>query len=116
MNRLGTVVVSGRSRVPSPPTRMTACTATHRRDPKVAPDALVAQPGRLDRLGVERVAAVDDELARHRVRHLAPVEVLELLPLRDEDHRVGVAHALQRGGGELHALTRLRASSSATGS
>src|SRR5215208_7810837 len=86
---LGTVVVSGRRRVPSPPARISACIASGssrdmppisggmlREGPLMAsvlrgwcagrrrpPDALVAQPGGDDRLRIEEVAPVDDERA-----------------------------------------------------
>src|SRR3954468_11266530 len=88
---LGTVEVSGRRRVPSPPTRMTACIsadppgAALRMRALAAADALVDESGGLDRRAVERVAPVDDDLAGHRGRHLRPVELLELVPLGHED-------------------------------
>ena len=50
---LGTVEVSGRSRVPSPPTRITACISAS------PSDALVYKPGGAHRVGVKRVAPVD---------------------------------------------------------
>src|SRR3954467_11478165 len=89
---LGTVTVSGRSRVPSPPTRITACTAA----PSRPADALVAEPGRAHRLRVERVAPVDQHVAGHRLGHLREVDLLELVPLGDEHDRVGPAHAAER--------------------
>ena len=85
---LGTVEVSGLSRVPSPPTRITACTSSPcvcARPPLgcssrgriawtalrcVSPsgagpsDALIEQPGATQGAGVEGVASVDDELPR----------------------------------------------------
>src|ERR671928_712152 len=110
----GTVEVSGRSRVPSPPTRITACTTSlppwsrgrfwHPRPPA---DALVLQAGGEDGCRVERVAPVDHEPARHRGRDLAPVQVEEVAPLGHEHDRVGVAHAIDRRGRELHAGDQL---------
>src|SRR5215210_6247354 len=85
---LGTVEVSGRSLVPSPPARIRACIA--RRRGSTPPDPLVAQPG------VERVAPVDDHVARHALCGRGPVEVAELLPLRDEHGGVGVLERLER--------------------
>src|SRR3954468_655538 len=93
---LGTVTVSGRSRVPSPPTRITACTAA-----SPLADALVHQPGRADRGRVERVAPVDEHVAGHRAGDRGEVDAPELVPLGDEHDRVGVAHAAERVVGEL---------------
>src|SRR5919202_4831520 len=102
---LGTVDVSGRRRVPSPPTRITACTGWSSQGGQgcqgPAPDALVEEPGGADAGGVERVAPVHDEPAAHRARDLAPVEVAELLPLGDEHDRVGVLERPERPAGEL---------------
>src|SRR4051795_10363484 len=90
---LGTVEVSGRSRVPSPPTRITACTRAPSRRPPYAP---VGQPGGGDRGRVQRVAPVDEQLPAHLPRHRAEVELLELVPLGHEDHGVGAVHRAQR--------------------
>src|SRR5688500_14939817 len=105
MTGLGTVEVSGRSRVPSPPTRMTACTRPLSRAGAgrgrldacardggglgdlaraTTPDPLVAQAGAAHLRGLERVAPVDQQVPAHRVGDLAPVEVAELLPLGDQ--------------------------------
>src|SRR5262245_61528524 len=97
----GIPVVSGRSLVPSPPTRMTACTLL------VPADALVDEAGGVDRRGIERVAPVDHDLARHRAGDGGPVEVAELLPLGHEDDGVGVLHGVHRGVAEAHALDQL---------
>src|SRR5437867_4271554 len=59
---IGTVKVSGLSRVPSPPARMSACTGLHA-------DALVREPGPLETLPLEKVAAVDDERRLHPLLH-----------------------------------------------
>src|SRR2546421_12250316 len=107
---LGTVDVSGRSRVPSPPTRITACirAPSHRQgDLARATDPLVVQAGGADRLRVQGVAAVDDQPPGHRLAHRGPVEVPELLPLGDQHDRVGVADAVERVAGELHAVDQL---------
>src|SRR3954447_140128 len=95
----GTVAVSGRSRVPSPPTRITACTAGS----SPLPDALVEQAGRAHGLRVERVAPVDEHRARHRVGDPGEVELLELVPLRHEHDGIGAAHASERVVGEVEA-------------
>ena len=92
---LGSVEVSGRRRVPSPPTRITRlhhwpssrrrrrrASARRGRRPR-------RQAGRADRRGVQRVAAVDRRRARHRPGHRGPVELAELLPLGDEHDGVG---------------------------
>src|SRR3954470_6436322 len=103
---LGTVEVRGRRRVPSPPTRITACMSA----PSRSPDALVGQPGRRDGRGIERVAPVDDELAAHGLGHRVEVELFELVPLGDEHGRVGPGHRAERVVGELesrHQLARL---------
>src|SRR3954470_14556067 len=85
MTGLGWREVSGRRRVPSPPTRITACIS---RSPSA--DALVRQPGGADRARIERVAAVDHELPAHRLGDRGPVEIAELVPLGHEHERVGV--------------------------
>src|SRR4051794_3100267 len=95
----GTVTVNGRSRVPSPPTRITACTA----GPSPPPDALVDQAGRANGLRVERVAPVDEDRARHRIGDGLQVEALELVPLGDQHDRVGPRHAAERVVGEVEA-------------
>src|SRR3569833_4281479 len=93
---LGTVEVNGRSRVPSPPTRITACMRA------LAPsDAFVGEARGLDGLGGQRVASVDQDVAGHRAGDRAEVQLLELAPLGDEHDRVGAAHRLQRAVGEL---------------
>src|SRR5918996_2138645 len=88
---LGTVLVSGRRRVPSPPARIIACTALlapvagDRRALSVAgraPDALVGEAGRGDSAGIEEVAPVHHEPAAHRGGDGPEVELGELRPLR----------------------------------
>src|SRR6188472_1418434 len=104
---LGTVEVSGRRRVPSPPTRITACIDLASR----SSDALVDEPGRANRVGVERVAPVDDDVAGHRRGHRVPVERAEDLPLGHEHGGVRAAHGRDRIVGEgdpAHELARLR--------
>src|SRR6476469_3167540 len=102
MTGLGCRDVSGRRRVPSPPTRMTACMAL------MAPaDALVDEPGRADGVGVERVAAVDEQVAVHLLRDRGEVQRLELVPLGDEHDRVGAVDDLERVGRELDAGDQL---------
>src|SRR3954471_1543387 len=71
---LGTVRVSGRRRVPSPPASTSACMGS-------AADALVAEARLLQRLAVEEVAPVDDERHPHPVTQGRPVQLAELVPL-----------------------------------
>src|SRR3954470_1991854 len=108
---LGTVEVRGRSRGPSPPTRITACTRpppSHGQgDPALAPDPLVVQARRADRVRLQRVAPVDDQPAVHRLGDGRPVEVAELVPLGDQHDRVGVAHRVDGRVGELDAVDEL---------
>src|SRR3954464_9353834 len=79
MTGFGTVRVSGRSRVPSPPARTSACIGGS------APHALVCEAGGCECLAVEVVAAVDDQRALHGVLYIVrPVELLELWPLGHE--------------------------------
>src|SRR6478672_9651441 len=80
---LGTVSVSGRRRVPSPPASTSACTA------RLPADALVGEARRGEQLAVEEVAAVDDERALHRPVRRSPVEVPELRPFGDQHGGVG---------------------------
>src|SRR5829696_5487076 len=94
----GTVEVSGRSRVPSPPARISACTsgarpgAGHRGSHalRAAADALEGEARPAQRLGVEHVAPVDHEPTAHPPRRRVPVELLELRPLGHEHDRVRV--------------------------
>src|SRR3712207_982905 len=107
----GTVLVSGRSRVPSPPARMSACIRDGRGldgdAVEGAADALVGQAGVAHGLRVEEVAPVDEHVAAHARGNLAEVEVGELRPLRDEHDGVGALDRLQGGPGELHVLDEL---------
>src|SRR5215211_5451428 len=95
---LGTVEVSGRSRVPSPPARIRACMRS------APPDALVDEPRAGDAGAVERVAPVDDQVAAHARGHLRPVEVGELRPFGDEHDRVGALDGGERRVREVDAL------------
>src|SRR5512146_1544776 len=79
---LGIVDVSGRSRVPSPPTRMSACTE------RLPADALVDEPGVARDRRIDEVAAVDQNLAGHPAGDLTPLEVAELRPLGHEHDRI----------------------------
>src|SRR3954471_3546635 len=98
MTGFGTVRVSGRSRVPSPPARTSACIGGS------APHALVREAGGGERLAVEVVAAVDDQRRLHGVLYIVrPVEVLELWPLGDEHRAVGALERLERRVADLHA-------------
>src|SRR3954451_22239498 len=94
---LGTVEVSGRRRVPCPPTRITAWM----RSPP--PDALVHEPRGAHGAGVERVATVDHEVPAHARGDLAPVELEQLAPLGHEHGRVGALERGQRRVGEVDA-------------
>src|SRR5256885_6259415 len=97
MTGLGTVRVSGRSRVPSPPARTSACIGGS------APHALVREAGGGERLAVEVVAAVDDQRALHGVLYIVrPVELLELWPLGHEHGPVGALERLERRVADLH--------------
>src|SRR3712207_3579048 len=96
---LGKVEVSGRSRVASPPARISACIASR---PASAPaDALVIEPGLAHDPRVEEVAPVDHELAAHTPGCIGPVEVGELGPLCDQDDRVCALDGGERVVGEL---------------
>src|SRR3954454_17211337 len=81
---LGTVDVSGRSRVPSPPARMSACivpsldSSVCRGGHPGSPDALVRQAGRARGLDVQEVASVHQKRPAHAGAHLAQVELGEL--------------------------------------
>src|SRR5215472_8655615 len=94
---LGTVEVSGRSRVPSPPTRITACIVSS------PPDALVGEARGAYGVRVQRVAPIDHDPASHPLRDQPPVELQELRPLGDQDYGVSVAGSLQRRRGEVDA-------------
>src|SRR3954447_19108989 len=96
---LGTVEVSGRSRVPSPPARMSACTRLRARAVALS-DALVLEAGRPQRPAVEEAAPVDDEVAGHALPGRVPVERAELRPLGDEDHGIRVLERPERFVGE----------------
>src|SRR3954470_22210536 len=89
----GTVEVSGRSRVPSPPARISACTSALPTDRRPT-HRLVREAGGAGRAGVQEVAPVDEQRAAHGARDLREVERLELRPLRDEHDRVGAGDRL----------------------
>src|ERR1700756_5105333 len=102
---LGIVEVSGRSRVPPPPARITACTIRPSPAPRFwlgqnlqanplaeSPSpahALVDEPGPGGGVAVDEVAPVDDQVAGHPLAHLGPVQLGELRPLRHQHARVG---------------------------
>src|SRR4051812_15481431 len=106
---LGTVVVSGRRRVPSPPARMSACTGLRPADgarrlhvlalatgDRRPPDALIGEAGVAHLGGLEEVASVHEQIAAHRRGELAEVDVAELRPLRHEHDRVGAVGDVER--------------------
>ena len=72
-----------------------------------AADALVLEAGPDELLGVEEVAAIDDQRPRHLLRR-GPVELGELAPLGDEDGGVGALECLRRRGGHLDRAEQLR--------
>src|SRR6185312_5095286 len=103
---LGTVEVSGRRRVPSPPTKMTACisgsscgaagvwssenqachgcregTVGSQEGPLTSAYTLIDEPGFAHGGRVESVAPIDHELSAHRSGDLPPIELQELGPL-----------------------------------
>src|SRR5712691_5267703 len=86
---LGTVEVSGRSRVPSPPARIRACMRAASSSGAPPPDALVLEARRPDGDRVEEVAPVDDQATAHPLGDRGPVELAELGPLGDQDGGVG---------------------------
>src|SRR5689334_23705400 len=91
MTGFGTVNVSGRSRVPSPPASTRACIS------RSAPHAFVVEARGDHRLAVEVVAAVDEQRGLHGVLYIVrPVEVLELWPLGHEHGAVGALERLHR--------------------
>src|SRR3954453_20005988 len=82
----GTVVVRGRSLVPSPPTRMSACTIGS--GPSGASDSFVYEPGGASRFSAQEVAAVDDHRIGHLRANLFEVELAELRPFGHDHGRV----------------------------
>ena len=104
---LGTVTVSGRSRVPSP------ADEDHRLHGRpLTPARCPRRPGPAARTaaGSRALRPSMRTLPRHRRGDLPEVELLELLPLGDEHDGVGVADAAERVVGELdarHQLARL---------
>ena len=108
----GVVSVSGRSRVPSPPARTSACTRQASTADRRPADALVGEAGCAQRLVVEEVPPVHDERVAHQVLHRPrPVELAELRPLGDEHGGVGARRAPPRR--YLAMRSRRRACSSA---
>src|SRR5579884_265157 len=105
----GTVEVNGRSRVPSPPTRISACTpnAPGPAPAESAADPLVDEARGLRLRTVDEVAAVDQDPAARHLGHPRPVEVGELGPLGDDDEGVGPFGRLERRVGELDAVHQL---------
>src|SRR5438477_8648953 len=92
----GIVEVSGRSRVPSPPARIRACKVL-----LAPPDALVGQTRRPDRVWIEEVASVEQELASHAARHFGPIELGEVTPLGYQHNRIAALYAIEGGRAEL---------------
>src|SRR3954453_7646294 len=84
----GSVSVSGRRRVPSPPASTSACTA------RLPADALVGEAGRGEQLAVEEVAAVDHQRPAHGRARRGPVELSELGPFRHEHRGVYTLESL----------------------
>src|ERR1700730_16917271 len=89
---LGTVEVSGRSRVPSPPTRISACMTrtpagprfwlcktlpTNRLANSSSSNALIDKAGLADRGAVDEVAPVHEQVPGHPLAHAAPVQLGE---------------------------------------
>ena len=99
----GWVSVSGRSRVPSPPTstraRISSSAPHGGRGP--ATDPLVGEARGLEPPRIEEVAPVHDQRVRHPPGELLPVELGELGPFGDQDRRIG---ALERVDGRLSDL------------
>src|ERR1039458_468705 len=81
---LGTVDVSGRRRLPSPPTRIAAWM------PSPPSYALIDQARRTHGVRVQRLAPVDHQIAAHGGGDQLPVEIHELGPLGHQDYGVGV--------------------------
>src|SRR5919199_313662 len=111
----GTVEVNGRSRVPSPPARMSACTDSEEAQldagapsgARGAADPLVDEPRVADPLGVQEVAPVDEQVAPHRVGNRPQVQLAELGPLGDEHERVRSLRQLAHRRRELHPANQL---------
>src|ERR1019366_9492031 len=87
---LGIFAVSGRRRVPCPPTRITAWMGSPPPDPLV--DEARGAHGRR----IEGVAPVDQEVPAHRLGHPDPIELDDLAPLGHEHGRVRIREGLQR--------------------
>src|SRR5450759_3639535 len=107
---LGTVEVSGRRRVPCPPTRITACMGSPPSDP------LVVQARRAHRLRIQGVAAVDQQIALHRLGDELPIELDELGHSVTSTTASASRTALSADSAKMMPVTMLRACSSATGS
>src|SRR5437763_13797702 len=76
--------------------------------PLAPSDALVEEPGRTHRVGVERVAHVDHEVALHGLGDLLPIELQELAPLGQKTDRVSTLERSESGSavdklGQAHA-------------
>ena len=67
-----------------------------RRSAQPAADAGVVETGGQRGFRVEQIAAVHQDRRCHRARQLSPDRVAELLPLRHQHQRVGLARALER--------------------
>src|SRR5918994_6080110 len=77
--------VSGRRRVPCPPTRITAGRLT--RSPVASSHALVLEAVLAHDARIEHVAPVDEQPVSHPLAGLGPVELAQLRPLGHEDGR-----------------------------
>src|SRR5919109_182760 len=91
---LGVVYVSGLSLVPSPPARTSACTC-------LPAYSFVGEARRGQTVLVEEVPPVDDEGGSHPALDVpAPIELLELGPLGDQNHGVGAVERLDGAGAD----------------
>ena len=102
---LGTVEVSGRRRVPSPPARISACIS--RPVARRPSDGLVDQARGARGLRVDEVAPVDEQRAAHRPLDAGEIELEELRPLRHQHDRIRPLDRLGRGRGERDAADQL---------
>src|SRR4051812_202034 len=95
----GSVSVSGRRRVPSPPASTSACTG----GPGLPADALVREALLLQEGTVEEVAPVDYERLAHLGLRGRPGQLAEPPPLGPEPRGVGAVERLLRRGADLRA-------------
>src|SRR5258705_12218228 len=88
---------------PAPPVTSTRTRTPSGRDHGLAPDRVVLEAEPAHAFGLPDIAAVEDDPPAENAPQPLEVDELELVPLGDEQHRVGILGRLVGGGAVGHA-------------